>query len=123
MLGARLSHLEAAALGTSDTARSLADQPGYSVNAAGGVSALPALRGLADDRIKILLDGAESTAACGNHMNAPLSYVSPGQVGSVRVIPGLSPVSLAATTSPASSPSSRPRRSSPRARRRSPAAR
>lgn len=80
-------------LGTSDTAASLASRPGVSTYSAGGVSGLPALRGLASDRIKVLIDGAESTAACGNHMNAPLSYIDPTQVSMTTVMAGLSPVS------------------------------
>lgn len=80
-------------LGTSDMAASLASRPGVSTYAAGGVSGLPALRGLASDRIKVLIDGAESTAACGNHMNAPLSYIDPTQVSMTTVIAGISPVS------------------------------
>jgi iron complex outermembrane receptor protein len=93
VLGRRPINTDDGAAGTSDTTLALVNQPGYSVYAAGGVSALPALRGLADDRIKILIDGAETTAACGNHMNSPLSYISPSQVGGARVMPGLSPVS------------------------------
>ena len=78
---------------TSDTAATLASRSGVSTYAAGGVSGLPALRGLASDRIKVLIDGAESTAACGNHMNAPLSYIDPTQVSMTTVMAGLSPVS------------------------------
>lgn len=80
-------------LGTSDTAAALAAQPGLSVYGAGGVSGLPVLRGLADDRIKVRVDGAEATAACGNHMNPPLSYIDPTQVSMSTVMAGLSPVS------------------------------
>lgn len=81
-------------LGTGDTAAALSAAPGYSSYSAGGVSSLPVLRGLADDRIKILIDGAESTSACGNHMNAPLSYIDASQVASARVVAGITPVSL-----------------------------
>ena len=78
---------------TADTATWLASEPGVSVGSAGGLSGLPALRGLADDRIKILLDGVDSTAACANHMNAPLSYVDPSQVQRATVLPGVTRVS------------------------------
>lgn len=91
--GTRIADGASNSLGSSDATALLANKPGVSVYAAGGVSSLPALRGLADDRIKILIDGAESTAACGNHMNAPLSYIDPTQVSSTQVIAGLSPVS------------------------------
>lgn len=79
---------------TSDTATSLTANPGVSVYSAGGVSGLPALRGLADDRIKVQIDGAETTAACGNHMNPPLSYIDPTQVTMATVVAGISPVSM-----------------------------
>jgi iron complex outermembrane receptor protein len=92
--GTRLNSTDERTLASSDSTQLFADRPGYAASAAGGVSALPSLRGLADDRIKVLIDGAESTAACGNHMNAPLSYVSPSQIGSARLAPGISPVSV-----------------------------
>jgi iron complex outermembrane receptor protein len=78
---------------TADTASWLASEPGVSVWSAGGLSGLPALRGLADDRVKVLVDGVDATAACANHMNAPLSYVDPSQVRRVSVLPGVTRVS------------------------------
>lgn len=81
-------------LSTSDSATLLNSQPGASTYSAGGVSGLPALRGLADDRLKIRIDGAETTSACANHMNAPLSYIEPSQVSRARAVAGISPVSL-----------------------------
>lgn len=80
--------------GTDDTAASLAAAPGMGVYSAGGMSSLPAMRGLADDRIKIRIDGAEPTSACGNHMNAPLSYIDPTQVGNAKILAGITPVSM-----------------------------
>jgi iron complex outermembrane receptor protein len=71
----------------------LGDAPAMSFKSAGGVSALPVLRGLADDRIRIRVDGMDVSSACGNHMNPPLSYVDPQQVGRVDVLPGVTPVS------------------------------
>lgn len=50
--------LEARAAATSDAASLLEGQPGLWINAAGGVSGLPSIRGLADDRLRIRLDGA-----------------------------------------------------------------
>lgn len=81
-------------LATSDTAALLSGHSGFSVYSAGGVSGLPVLRGLADDRIKIRIDGAEITSACGNHMNAPLSYIDPTQVRVANVMAGITPVSM-----------------------------
>lgn len=67
--------------------------PGISFYSAGGVSALPVIHGLADDRVKVRIDGMEITSACGNHMNAPLSYVDPAKVGDLQVMAGITPVS------------------------------
>lgn len=78
---------------SSDTAGLLADVPGAGLNAAGGVSSLPSLHGLADDRLRIKVDGMDLIASCPNHMNSPLSYIDPAQVGSLDVYPGISPVS------------------------------
>ena len=84
----------ARSLSTSDSATLLSNQPGAATYSGGGVSGLPVLRGLADDRLKIRIDGAETTSACANHMNAPLSYIDAGLVSKARVIAGISPVSL-----------------------------
>jgi iron complex outermembrane receptor protein len=77
----------------SDTSQLLYSAPGVGLYEAGGVSRLPALRGLADDRIKILLGGSEITSACANHMNPPLSYIDPNNVGKIEVLSGVTPVS------------------------------
>ncbi|MBI5416032.1 MAG: TonB-dependent receptor plug domain-containing protein [Candidatus Omnitrophica bacterium] len=79
---------------TSDTARMLEGQSGVSLQSAGGVSALPAIHGMADDRIRTTIDGMEITSACGNHMNPPLSYINPAQVEYLGVIAGITPVSV-----------------------------
>jgi iron complex outermembrane receptor protein len=80
-------------LAVSDTASLLAEQPGLSVYTGGGVSGLPVLHGLNDDRVKVLVDGMEITSACANHMNPALSYIGAAQVDSVDVIAGITPVS------------------------------
>jgi iron complex outermembrane receptor protein len=79
---------------TSDTASLLRDVPGVSLYGAGGVSSLPAIRGLADDRLRIKVDGMDLIATCPNHMNPPLSYVDPSNVGTLRVFAGITPVSV-----------------------------
>ncbi|MBW6520532.1 MAG: TonB-dependent receptor [Desulfoarculaceae bacterium] len=79
---------------TSDTASLLKNIPGVSLQGAGGVSILPAIHGLADDRLRIKVDGMDLISACGNHMNSPLSYVDPTNVGSVTVFAGITPVSV-----------------------------
>ncbi|MCH1923500.1 TonB-dependent receptor [Shewanella sp. C32] len=68
-------------------------QLGVDFSAAGGVSALPVLNGMMGDRIKVLIDGADITAACANQMNPPLSYISANQISNARVIAGVSAVS------------------------------
>ncbi len=78
---------------TSDTASLLKDVPGVSLATGGGVSGLPAIDGLADDRVRIIINGRETTSACANHMNPPLSYADPAQVKSITVSPGVTPVS------------------------------
>ncbi|PWB80827.1 MAG: TonB-dependent receptor, partial [Methylocystaceae bacterium] len=77
----------------SDATQLLSGTPGVSFYEGGGVSRLPALRGLADDRIKILLGGQEVSSACANHMNPPLSYIDPNNVGRIQVLSGVTPVS------------------------------
>jgi iron complex outermembrane recepter protein len=78
---------------TADTAQLFQSVPGVNVYAGGGVSALPVINGLNDDRVKVLVDGMSITSACGNHMNPPLSYIAPSQVASAEVVAGVTPVS------------------------------
>lgn len=76
-----------------DTTDLLKEIPGVSHYTGGGVSNLPVIHGLADDRLNILIDGVNVTSACANHMNPPLSYIDPSRVGKVEVISGVTPVS------------------------------
>ncbi len=78
---------------TSNTAQLLTQAPGVSIYQAGGVSGLPVINGLNDDRVKILLSGMAVTSACANHMNPPLSYADPANVGAIEVVGGVTPVS------------------------------
>lgn len=79
---------------TSDTASLLRDVPGVSLYGAGGASSLPAIHGLADDRLRIKVDGMDLIASCPNHMNPALSYVDPSQLGTLKVYAGITPVSV-----------------------------
>ncbi|MCM8594584.1 TonB-dependent receptor [Accumulibacter sp.] len=79
---------------TSDTASLLRGVPGVQMREAGGVSSLPVLRGLADDRNRIVVDGMDLISSCPNHMNPPLSYLDPTGVGKLRVVAGVTPVSI-----------------------------
>src|ERR1700688_3128158 len=84
--------LAARRVSDSDTASLLA---GVDSAQAGGVSSLPMLHGLGDDRIRILVNGVPIAAACPMHMNPPLSYFDPANVSRVDVMPGVTPESLA----------------------------
>jgi iron complex outermembrane receptor protein len=79
---------------TSDSARLLQDIPGVSLYGAGGVSSLPVIHGLADDRVRVQVDGMDLMPACPNHMNSALSYIDPTNVASVKVFAGITPVSV-----------------------------
>ncbi|PKO43568.1 MAG: TonB-dependent receptor [Betaproteobacteria bacterium HGW-Betaproteobacteria-4] len=79
---------------TRDTAALLQDVPGVSLYGAGGVSSLPAIHGLADDRLRISVDGMDFIATCPNHMNPPLAYLDPNAVSQIKVYAGIAPVSV-----------------------------
>ena len=79
---------------TSDSARLLQDVPGVSIYGAGGVSSLPVIHGMADDRVNVQVDDMGLMPACPNHMNSALSYIDPTNVGSVKVFAGITPVSV-----------------------------
>ena len=83
--------LAASRVSTSDTASLLA---GVDSAQAGGVSGLPIIHGLGDDRIRILVNGVPIAAACPMHMNPPLSYINPANTSRLEVLPGVTPVSL-----------------------------
>lgn len=78
---------------SNDTAGLFKDIPGVSLNTGGGVSSLPAVHGMADDRVKVVVNGMNISSACSNHMNPALSYVAPSAVGKATVMAGITPVS------------------------------
>ncbi len=78
---------------SSDTASLLSEIPGVALATGGGVSSLPVVRGQADDRVQVYVDGMCLTSACANHMNPPLSYIAPASVSSIGVNAGVTPVS------------------------------
>ena len=88
-----VEELQSMAPSTSDTSSLLRNVPGVNIQRSGGVSGLPVMHGLADDRLRIKVDGMSLISACGNHMNSPLSYIAPSNVGSAVVHTTLSPVS------------------------------
>lgn len=76
---------------SSDTASLLS---GVDAAQAGGLSGLPMIHGLGDDRIRTLVNGVPVTAACPMHMNPPLSYIDPAAISRVEILPGVTPVRL-----------------------------
>ena len=78
---------------TSDAAVLLKDVPGMSLAGGGGVSSLPVMHGMADDRINVLIDGMTIVSACANHMNPPNVLLEPGHCGLSQVMAGITPVS------------------------------
>jgi iron complex outermembrane receptor protein len=79
---------------TSDSAAALTSLTGVNTQTAGGISALPIFQGLADNRLRIMVDGVDSIASCPNHMNSPLSYVSPSAIKRAKIYSGVTPVSV-----------------------------
>jgi iron complex outermembrane recepter protein len=79
---------------TAASAADLFSDSDVDFSSGGGISALPSINGLGDDRIRIRVNGSEVTSACGNHMNPPLSYVDPQQVSKIDVVAGVTPVSM-----------------------------
>ncbi|WP_018075894.1 TonB-dependent receptor plug domain-containing protein [Novosphingobium nitrogenifigens] len=86
--------LRARQANSSDIAGLLSDIPGVAINTGGGFSGMPTIHGLSEQRLAITVDGHPVDSACPNDMNTPMSYTDPQTVGEVRVITGVSPVSL-----------------------------
>jgi len=78
---------------TSDSASLLSNTPGVSLYQGGGLSSLPVIHGLEDDRNVVVLGGVPITSACANHMNPPLSYIDPNAIASIEVLTANVPVS------------------------------
>jgi iron complex outermembrane recepter protein len=78
---------------TSDTLSLLNGVAGLDAYSSGGVASLPAIHGMADDRVNVLVNGMSLAPACANHMNPPASYIDPANVGGLSVMAGITPVS------------------------------
>ena len=87
----RTEILEAGQVMSSDTASLLS---GIDWTQGGGVSGLPMIRGLGDDRLRTLVNGVPMASACPMHMNPPLSYIAPSNVDHIDILPGVTPVRL-----------------------------
>lgn len=79
---------------TSDATQLLQSIPGVSAYSAGGISALPVVRGIADDRLRVQVDGMDLMQACPNHMNSVLSYIDPSRIEAIDLFAGITPVSV-----------------------------
>lgn len=77
-----------------DAATLMTNISGVAFQVGGAVSSIPVIRGLADDRISVVLDGVDAIPACPNHMNTPLSYVDPSSIKRIQVFKSLKPVSV-----------------------------
>jgi iron complex outermembrane receptor protein len=86
-----LNALAAGQISSNDTASLLS---GVESAQGGGISGLPMIHGLGDDRIRILVNGVPVAAACPMHMNPPLSYIDPSNVARIEILPGVTPVRL-----------------------------
>jgi iron complex outermembrane recepter protein len=91
LVAAEADALAAGWISGSDTASLLS---GVDAAQAGGLSGLPMIHGLGDDRIRILVNGVPVGAACPMHMNPPLSYIDPSNVARIEILPGVTPVRL-----------------------------
>jgi iron complex outermembrane receptor protein len=71
-----------------------AEEPGVSLRESGALDGSPALHGLGDERVKIVVNGASEENSCPNHMNPLLSEASTAAAATVRVTAGIAPVSM-----------------------------
>jgi iron complex outermembrane receptor protein len=88
-----MTQLPAATKMSGDSATLLADLPGVSLYSNGSTASLPVIHGMADDRVKIDIDGMTITSACPNHMNPALSYIDTSKIAVMEVMAGITPVS------------------------------
>jgi iron complex outermembrane recepter protein len=77
-----------------DAASMLESVPGAAVMRNGGQTGIVQVRGLANERVKIRVNGLEITPACPNHMDPPLHYTSAIELDWLQVTSGATPVSM-----------------------------
>lgn len=78
--------------GAYDAASILDNAPGAAVIKNGTQTGIIQLRGLSQDRVKVVVDGVEINPACPNHMDPPLHYVEPHQIAQIAIIAGVTSV-------------------------------
>ncbi len=77
-----------------NSATLLSKTPGVSLRGNGELASVPMLHGLGDERTKLVVNGMTLSNSCPNHMNPPLSYIAPSNVGKITVMAGITPVSM-----------------------------
>ena len=55
---------------------------------------MPVIHGLADDRIKVRVDGMDLISGCASHSNSPFSYIDINNISELKVFAGITPVSM-----------------------------
>ena len=78
--------------GARDAAAIIENENGVSIIRTGSQTGLIALRGLAQDRVKVRMNGIEMVPACPNHMDPPLHYVDSSQIGAISITNGVTSV-------------------------------
>jgi iron complex outermembrane receptor protein len=71
-----------------------AEEPGVSLRESGALAGSPVLHGLGDERVKVVVNGTTEENSCPNHMNSQLSETQMAGAAAVRVLPGITPVSM-----------------------------
>ena len=77
-----------------NTAEIVAESPGVSLRENGALATIPLLHGMGDERTRLIVDGMSISSACANHMNPSLSYFAPSRAAAIRIMAGITPVSL-----------------------------
>jgi iron complex outermembrane receptor protein len=76
-----------------DGAALLDDTPGAAVSRNGALTGIAQVRGLSNERVRVLVDDMTITPACANHMDPPLHYAPVTSLESLRIVAGVTPVS------------------------------
>jgi iron complex outermembrane recepter protein len=76
-----------------DSAAQVAKSPGVAIMRNGPSTPLIQMRGLNNNRVKILIDGMTIDRTHPNNFSPPLSFISSAELGSLDVITGVTPVS------------------------------
>ncbi|WP_420238055.1 TonB-dependent receptor [Telmatobacter bradus] len=71
-----------------------ADEAGVALRTNGELATAPVLHGMGTERNRVVVNGATVSSSCPNYMNDPLSYASSARAATVKVLAGLTPVSM-----------------------------